>query len=412
MSLFLKPINEINYKDIIIFCEQQNPEGNRIEYKREFPDGKKLAKEIAAFANTNGGIIIIGFNDQDRKPILPPNHISYERGLDERINNICLSNINPPVFPEVQVCQNPDNAEQALVVIRIAESDETPHRVDQDRKIYVRIASQSEPQEAQWEEIEWLQNRRKKALDNKQRLIERAYSRFKKWYITVFLKYGVDKARDVYDLISIFDFFHIYALPVFPSKQLIKTKELIKLIFGIQITNNIPIAYPPLYDNRPLNESIISLDSKENFENYHEFNEFGLIFSSFRLVKSINSEYSQIIELVDVFQKIYLFYLFARKIYNKFGYWGIIESGLFFGDISKNKIYYNHNIFEDLGNSPYPLDSNFEIIKTMQFNELEENFEALVVEIFEEVMWSLQIKMMPQYKQYLNESMKIFREYN
>src|SRR3989339_276494 len=100
--LFTKPIEQISYDDVVLFCEQQISEGINLDYKYDFPNN--LEKTIAAFANTFGGLVIIGVEDKDSKPKLPANGIKYVRGLQERVIKIILDNISPPIFPEIQVC--------------------------------------------------------------------------------------------------------------------------------------------------------------------------------------------------------------------------------------------------------------------------------------------------------------------
>ena len=181
MSIFLKPINEIEFKDVEAFCNEQVEENHRVEYKKTFSskdEKKQIAKEISSFANTRGGIILVGIGEKDRKPKLPIEGIDYVEGFNEKVTSIALKNIYPPVFPETKVCKFGYNLEKAVVVIRVQESDETPHTVERTTGIYVRVDSQNEPQRARYEEIEWLMNRRKKAVENRERLLMRAEERF------------------------------------------------------------------------------------------------------------------------------------------------------------------------------------------------------------------------------------------
>ena len=59
-SLFALENSKVTFKEIKSFCDQQFSEGLRIEYKREFPQNVDLAKTICAFANSAGGILLIG----------------------------------------------------------------------------------------------------------------------------------------------------------------------------------------------------------------------------------------------------------------------------------------------------------------------------------------------------------------
>ena len=64
MSLWYKQLDTIAYADIDAFCTRNIPEGLRLDYKREMPTD--LAKLVAAFANTLGGLIILGVEAEKR----------------------------------------------------------------------------------------------------------------------------------------------------------------------------------------------------------------------------------------------------------------------------------------------------------------------------------------------------------
>jgi len=51
---------QISIHNIVTFCDQGFPEGLRIEYKRDMPENMDAAKTICAFANTQGGILLLG----------------------------------------------------------------------------------------------------------------------------------------------------------------------------------------------------------------------------------------------------------------------------------------------------------------------------------------------------------------
>ena len=82
-SIFTSSLSEINIDFIRRFNDQEIPEGLRLDYKKEFIDGKKLAKIICSFANTNGGIILIGVlaDKISNKPVAIPG-IELRDGLE------------------------------------------------------------------------------------------------------------------------------------------------------------------------------------------------------------------------------------------------------------------------------------------------------------------------------------------
>ena len=90
--LYTKEIKKITFQDIVDFCKEKHRETIHLDYKQEIDSS--LAKTIAAMANTWGGVIVIGVEDEDSKPKLPVKGILYKEHLREQINNIILGNIN------------------------------------------------------------------------------------------------------------------------------------------------------------------------------------------------------------------------------------------------------------------------------------------------------------------------------
>ncbi len=138
--LFSKSINDISYEDVVSFCGQGHKESSILEYKREFPgNNETLAKTIAAFANTYGGILIIGVDAPAGEPVAPFEGIAFDSTLkyEEKVEGICLAHIKEPVFPEIRVC--PPHNNKTFIVIRIQqESPIAPHRIASNTRIYVR----------------------------------------------------------------------------------------------------------------------------------------------------------------------------------------------------------------------------------------------------------------------------------
>lgn len=143
--IYTKPVLEISWDDITAFCQQRIPEGAYLDYKQDFP--AQLEKTMSAMANTFGGIILIGVEeDNEKKPVLPIMGIQLQRGLSERVTNIILSTITPPVFPEIQVCSDQSGA-RAVVLVRIPQSHQAPHAISNNTRVYLRTGDVNNPEE-------------------------------------------------------------------------------------------------------------------------------------------------------------------------------------------------------------------------------------------------------------------------
>lgn len=133
-------------KDIQSLIDGRIAESTTLEYKRELGKSKKsnneIAKDISAFANTDGGTIIYGVDEDDKRPI------SFfwlsDNGVDERIQNIAASTIQPKLSGvKVARLDNPENNLKAVYVVEISKSPEAPHMVKE--RYYRRSGSTSRP---------------------------------------------------------------------------------------------------------------------------------------------------------------------------------------------------------------------------------------------------------------------------
>ncbi len=96
------PIDEISFSDIDAFCHSGVREGVVLDFKRDIPS--RLDKTMAAFANTYGGIVLIGVDENPAgEPIVPIRGIPLVPGLRERVIQIGLDAVHPPLIPEVKV---------------------------------------------------------------------------------------------------------------------------------------------------------------------------------------------------------------------------------------------------------------------------------------------------------------------
>lgn len=162
-SIFGLELSSLTFIEVKAFCDQEIPEGLRLDYKEEFP--KRLQRVICAFTNTAGGIILIGVktDKNTNKPTNIPG-IEIKNGLEERVIDLCLSHISPPVIPEVKVCDfksNPNNnvSDRAVLFIRVqGPSYAAPHYLLNENEILVRVHNKNAP--ADLRTIESLINRR------------------------------------------------------------------------------------------------------------------------------------------------------------------------------------------------------------------------------------------------------------
>ena len=100
-------------------------ENIQVEFKRKFSTQDKIAREILAFANTKGGYILFGIDD-DKKII----GVESEKEISELVKVTATDFCEPAV--EFTIEYKGINSRE-IVIISIPESEKKPHRV-QDYK--------------------------------------------------------------------------------------------------------------------------------------------------------------------------------------------------------------------------------------------------------------------------------------
>lgn len=121
----------------------ESGESLTVEFKQRFSSHEKIAKEMIAFANTRGGFILIGVDDD--KSIYG---IASEKGDNELIQEVAQNYCEPPIqfYSECMNFKSKD-----ILVIQIDESEVKPHRLQDYKKhldlntaqVYVRINDKS-----------------------------------------------------------------------------------------------------------------------------------------------------------------------------------------------------------------------------------------------------------------------------
>jgi predicted HTH transcriptional regulator len=130
-------MNQIEFNEIL-----EKGENNYIEFKRKVSSLEKIAKEVIAFANTKGGKIFFGVDDDGKIY-----GVESEKSEIDLIEESCKVYCNPPISPEIEIFHYKG---KDIIIANIPESINKPHflfegnlKLTKDSKVYIRVNDKS-----------------------------------------------------------------------------------------------------------------------------------------------------------------------------------------------------------------------------------------------------------------------------
>ena len=147
-------------------------EGYKVEFKETFDNNvkKKIPAIVTSFANSEGGWLIIGINDDTHKPTF----IQKERGdYSQKISLILKNNkVSPlPRFETKFIYKPNSNRKEGILIVYIYEGNSTPYV--SNGTIYVRNGSNKEPVLSERSTIEFLYRKSENFKNDLEKFCER-----------------------------------------------------------------------------------------------------------------------------------------------------------------------------------------------------------------------------------------------
>ena len=137
-------------EDLNLLIKNEVQESTHLDYKASPAiDNKKrgeIAKDISAFANSDGGIIIYGIQENEHLPVKIDEGVDHSKYTREWLEQVINSNISP-IIDGIEIVQIPLSSERSSFVIKIPKSFRTPHQEQISKKYYRRYNFLSQPME-------------------------------------------------------------------------------------------------------------------------------------------------------------------------------------------------------------------------------------------------------------------------
>ena len=368
--MFTKPANEIEFSDVKDFCDEFG-EGVRVEYKQEI---KNIPKIVSSFANTLGGIFIIGAEaDKKTNKVIAIDGIPNSGGLEEQIQQSALTGIYPAVMPEVIILDVPTNPNNVVVIVRVDESSQAPHAIQNSKKVYSRTGSITQPYDyAEIDRIEYMFKRRDDSRVVTRQILDRTEKRIESFF----------KNRTTMT---------VTARPVFPYRPIMSTSDIYKFAQQIGLTSSLRVTggiYLLLENNFPQGRDIDSYC-------YWEFNEYGIVYYGVALRReraqgNINRQYLEFAEFVWT---IGMLIFRAQSFYKECQYLGNIEVTVQLREVLGEKLEYVLNQSDHQMEKQRSADSEISVSTQYLPQDLveREKFIEIVDELASSLLWAFNV---------------------
>ena len=114
-----------------------NGENSGIEFKRDVVENYRLAKELVAFSNFEGGMVLLGVDDDGTIAGLTRDN------LEEWVMTVCRDKIRPGIIPAFQTIRDVESGKD-VAVVRVPRGGDVHSQWHKNRNTYyIRVGTQS-----------------------------------------------------------------------------------------------------------------------------------------------------------------------------------------------------------------------------------------------------------------------------
>jgi len=399
MDLWRADLARLTYADIEAFIAQSFPESIRLDYKAGFGDdggsksreaaNKDIAKDLSAFANTQGGLLVIGVEEAPKRRGYPGAIVGRPKkpGEDtrQRIEAVALSSahVYPPLAPRIGVVDLPHDPTREVVAIQIDESPDAPHWIDRRQGFYVRREGQNDPVPGTDEDYEWLRRKRERAVALRTSLLETADQRCSRTLAPI----PIQGAQ-----------LYAWAIPLYPRQPLADLQYLRRLAEQAWQTEEKGLPFYPDGELRSTHSDHgalvyvkeLSTTTRSRSMDYFSVNEYGGVDYACLLEAVNDVTYSgspaRAYDEGFLVRQWYLLLKYARRFYQTVGYWGLVQVGVRLDNIQNQTLYTSTGSYnETIGVAEF--DNTFAHVGELDQTLLDEPIPAILVEFLRRLRW-------------------------
>lgn len=227
MSIYTKSVSQLTADDLRELVNDKAVENLRLEFKREVPDKDETLKKLSSFANTFGGLVIVGAaasSRDGRVDALPG--VDEQSGYKQKVVDWCFNGANPPITAEVSdPIPTPDGNGKVCYVVSVAESDLAPHFLNGRQGVWIRtdeFSGRFHAALANAAELRELFSRRQVIVQRRAHLLERARQRYNTYISTAAKSRKLPENDDAILEVSI--------LPRFPSRPVCEQERITTVV--------------------------------------------------------------------------------------------------------------------------------------------------------------------------------------
>lgn len=136
-------------QDLENMIKNQIQENIHLDYKRSSAlksSHREIAKDVSAFANSDGGCIIYGIEEDKHLPKGIDSGVDHDKYTREWLENVVTSNISPRI-DGITISQIPLSPDNSVYIVNIPKSSRGPHQDRGNHRYYKRFNFKSQPME-------------------------------------------------------------------------------------------------------------------------------------------------------------------------------------------------------------------------------------------------------------------------